>query len=170
MTLITRQGKGSKLTIQEMDGNLIYLEQRSEKSAFINYFDYESQSITNIISSNTWYKLNTNTNSLFSRNGLVHTNNRVTNTSNTKIVKLEAIISISAGNNQQIHAAFFKNGSLYPCSEQSTITGTGNRTNAIPIHCVAELQKDDFIEVWVKNQNGTTNITLDNVNAIVIEL
>ena len=26
MTLITRQGKGSKLTIQEMDGNLLYLE------------------------------------------------------------------------------------------------------------------------------------------------
>jgi hypothetical protein len=26
MSLITRQGKGSKLTIQEMDGNLTYLE------------------------------------------------------------------------------------------------------------------------------------------------
>jgi hypothetical protein len=29
MTLVTRQGKGSKLTIQEMDGNLEYLEQLS---------------------------------------------------------------------------------------------------------------------------------------------
>jgi hypothetical protein len=29
MTLITRQGKGTKLTIQEMDGNLTYLEQQS---------------------------------------------------------------------------------------------------------------------------------------------
>jgi hypothetical protein len=30
MTLITRQGKGSRLTIQEMDGNLEYLEQLAE--------------------------------------------------------------------------------------------------------------------------------------------
>jgi hypothetical protein len=32
MTLITRQGKGSKLTIQEMDGNLEYLEQLAQQS------------------------------------------------------------------------------------------------------------------------------------------
>jgi hypothetical protein len=28
MSLVTRQGKGSKLTIQEMDGNLTYLDQK----------------------------------------------------------------------------------------------------------------------------------------------
>jgi hypothetical protein len=31
MPLITREGKGSKLTIQEMDGNLLYLEQLAQQ-------------------------------------------------------------------------------------------------------------------------------------------
>ena len=30
MSLITRQGKGSKLTIQEMDGNLEFLNEQSQ--------------------------------------------------------------------------------------------------------------------------------------------
>jgi len=170
MSLVLRQLKGSRLTIQEMDNNLKYLEDRSEKPAYINYFDFDSNSITDISVADEWYKLNTNTTSLFSRNGLVHTNNRVTNTSGTKVFQIEGIVSVSAGNNQEIHASFFKNGNLYPCSEQSTITGTGNRTNAIPFHCVVELQKDEFIEVWIKNKTGTTNIILDNVNVIVKEM
>jgi hypothetical protein len=138
--------------------------------AYINYFDFDSASETNIINSNAWYKLNTNTTSLFSRNGLVHTNNRVTNTSNTKILKIEGIVSISAGNNQELHAAFFKNGQLYPCSEQSNNTGGGLKVVALPFHCVVELQKNEYIEVWVKNKTGTTNITLDNINVIVQEM
>lgn len=33
MSLITRQGKGSKLTIEEMDNNLLYLESLSGTSS-----------------------------------------------------------------------------------------------------------------------------------------
>ena len=135
MTLITRQGKGSKLTIQEMDGNLLYLDK-----AFINYFDFSSESETQIDVVDTWYKLNTDTQSVFSRNGLIHSNNRVTNEGeNAKIVKLEAISSLSAGPNREIHLAFFKNDNLIPCAEQSVFTGSGTRVVALPIHCVTEL-------------------------------
>lgn len=149
--------------VQEIINNQYY-------PAYINYFDFNSGSETNIVSSNTWYKLNTDTTSLFSRNGLVHTNNRITNTGSTKVFKIEGIISISAGNNQELHAAFFRNGVLYPCSEQSSITGAGNRVQSIPFHCVIELQTNQYVEVWVKNQTSTTNIILDNVNVIVTEM
>jgi hypothetical protein len=37
MTLITRQGKGSKLTIQDMDGNLTYLEQIAQEGGGSTY-------------------------------------------------------------------------------------------------------------------------------------
>jgi hypothetical protein len=144
----------------------------NQKPHYINYFEFTGNPITNIVSSATWYKLNTNsTTSLFSRGDLVHTNNRVTYTGTTsKVFQIEGIVSVSAGNNEQIHASFFKNNSLYPCSEQSTVTSSGGKSTALPFHCIVELQTNDYIEVFVKNQSNTTNITLDNVNVIVKEM
>lgn len=140
------------------------------KPAYINYFDFSSSSVTDITAINTWVKLNADTTSIFSRDGLVHTDNKVTNTGSSKVFKVEGIISVSAGNNQTIHAAFFKNGVLLPCSEQSAITSGSNRIQAIPLHCLVELNTNDYIEVWVKNQANTTDITLDNVNVIITEI
>lgn len=140
------------------------------KPAYINYFDFSSSSVTDITAINTWVKLNADTTSIFSRDGLVHTDNRVTNTGSSKVFKVEGIISVSAGSNQTIHAAFFKNGVLHPCSEQSAITSGSNRVQAIPFHCLVELGTNDYIEVWVKNQANTTDITLDNVNVIITEI
>ena len=138
--------------------------------AYINYFDFSSNLVTDIVSVNTWVKLNTNTTSLFSRDGLVHTNNRVTNTGGQRVFKVEGIVSVSSGNNNEIHTAFFKNGVLHPCSEQSTVTNSGNKVNALPFHCLIELNTNDFIEVYVKNKLNTTDITLGNVNVIVTEI
>lgn len=140
------------------------------KPAYINYFDFDSDSVTTITTADTWVKLNSDTTSLFSRNGLVHTNNRVTNTGGKRVFKLEGIISVAAGNNNEIHAAFFKNDVIHPCSEQSTITNSGNKVNALPFHCLIELDTNQYIEVWVKNKLSTTDITLGNVNVIVTEI
>ena len=140
------------------------------KPAYINYFDFSSSSVTDITAINTWVKLNADTTSIFSRDGLVHTDNKVTNTGSSKVFKVEGIISVSAGSNQTIHAAFFKNGVLHPCSEQSAITSGTNRVQAIPFHCLVELSTNDYIEVWVKNQANTTDITLDNINVIITEI
>jgi len=140
------------------------------RPAYVNYFDFSSASVTDIVTANAWVKLNTNTTSLFSRNGLVHTNNRVTNTGAQRVFKIEGIISVSAGNNNEIHAAFFKNGVLHPCSEQSTVTNPNNKVSALPFHCLIELDTNQYIEVWVKNKVNTTDITLGNVNVIVTEI
>jgi hypothetical protein len=140
------------------------------KPAYINYFDFSSASVTDIVTEDTWVKLNTNTTSLFSRDGLVHTNNRVTNTGGKKVFKIEGIVSVASGNNNEIHTAFFKNEALHPCSEQSTVTNSGNKVNALPFHCLIELDTNDFIEVYVKNKLNTTDITLGNVNVIVTEI
>ena len=147
-----------------------YYELEDFKPAYINYFDFSSSSVTDITAVNTWVKLNADTTSLFHRDGLVHTDNRVTNTGSSKVFKVEGIISVSAGSNQTIHAAFFKNDVLHPCSEQSAVTSGSNRVESVPFHCLVELDTDDYIEVWVKNQANTTDITLDNVNVIITEI
>lgn len=96
-----------------MDGNLEYLQSLASK-AYINYHDFNSSSITSAPEDTVtpwpnYIKLETVTTSVFSNNGLIHTNNRVTNTSTTsKVVKLEGILpSISDFIN--VGAAFFKN-------------------------------------------------------------
>jgi hypothetical protein len=148
----------------------LMIKEKFDKS-YLGYYDFSSESITTISQSNTWYKLNTETVSDFKRNGIVHTNNRATNIGSNKVFKVEAIASLQAGNNQEIHLAFYKNGTtLLPCTEQSVNTSTGNRISAIPIHCIAELNTNDFIEVWVKNSTSANDVTIDNINVIIQEL
>jgi hypothetical protein len=140
-------------------------------TAYSNYFDFDSASVTTINTIDTWVKLNTTTTQGFSRNGLSHTNNRLTWTgATTRVFRLEGILSCSSGNNNVIHVAFFKNGNIWPCSEQDSAVGGTGKSTAIPFHCLIELATNDFIEVYVKNASGTANITLDNVNVIAQQL
>jgi hypothetical protein len=148
---------------------------KSRSLDFCNYFDFTSLLFTNILNSNTWYKLNTNTTSSLSRGDLIHSNNRVTNTGSKKVVRMEGIISLTAGSNNEIHAAFFKGGVtptpvIISCSEQSTISGTGNRIESLPFHCVAELDTNEYLEVWVKNGDHVTDLELININVTVQEI
>jgi hypothetical protein len=140
-------------------------------TGYINYFDFSSQSVTTVAQSNTWYKLNTTTTEGFKRNGLVHSNNRVTYTGETtQVFKLEGIVSVESGNNNQVHVAFFKNDNLHPCSEQEVTTSGSGRASNVAFQCLIELAQNDYIEVWTKNATGATNITLGNINVIVTQL
>lgn len=140
-------------------------------TAYANYFDFSSASVTTIDTIDTWVKLNTNTTLGFSRNGLAHTNNRITRSgATTRVFRLEGILSASSGNNNVIHVAFFKNGNLWPCSEQDSAVGGTGKSTAIPFHCLIELATNDYVEVYVKNASSANNITLDNVNVIVQQL
>jgi hypothetical protein len=146
----------------------IYVNQKQ----YINYFELNG-SVTTITTVDTWVKLNTvATTSLFSAGGeLVHTNNRITYTGAIpRVFQIEGIISVSSGNNHEIHAAFFRDGTLYPCSEQSVVASSGGKSGALPFQCVIELQENEYVEVWVKNSTATTNITLSNLNVITKEL
>lgn len=154
----------------EVSGILNFDLPEKDIPAYINYFDFNSNSTTVVNAIDTWYKLNTITTSLFKHDGFVHTNNRITNTSKKKRIKLEGVASVSSGNNNVIHFAFFINGQLWPCSEQEIVTASGGRSSACPFHCVAELNTNDFVEVFVKNATSTNNIVLDNVNVIITEL
>jgi hypothetical protein len=156
--------------LSQIDTKILNIIQGSlAKKAYINYFDFTSEAVTTINNADEWTLLNTTTTQGFSNNGLVHTNNRVTNTGVKKIFKVEGIASVSSGNNNEIHFAFFKNGSLFPCSVQSVVTTSGGRSSAIPFHCLVELDKTDYVEVFIKNSTSDTNVTLHNVNVIITQ-
>lgn len=140
---------------------------------YSNYFDFSSGDVTTITTADTWVKLSATTTQGFTNNGLVHSDNRITNSGATGIFKLEGIVSLESGNNNVLGVAFFKNGSIIACSEQKQVTSTHGGVelaSAIPIQCLTELTPGDFIEVYVKNISATNNITLDNINFIITEL
>jgi N-acetylneuraminic acid mutarotase len=140
-------------------------------TGYINYFDFSSQSVTTVAQSNTWYKLNTTTTEGFKRNGLVHSNNRVTYIgSETKVFKLEGIASLASNNGNKVHIAFFKNEELWPCSESDIVTAGAGAFINVANQCLIQLAQNDFIEVWVKNATGANNITMDKLNVIVTQL
>lgn len=139
--------------------------------SFINLFAYGTSSVTTMTASNTYYKLNVDTTVGYSRNGLSSTSgNKVSYSSSlTKVFKVECIISLSSGNNNEIHVAFFKNGEILPYSEQDLVTDSGGKLGAIPNQCLVELATGDYIEVWCKNKTATNSINISNYNLIITE-
>lgn len=139
--------------------------------AFINFFDFSSSTGTKIPKGNTWVKLECVANLGFKRNRLELSQfTKVTNTGVKKLFRLQAIVSLSAGNNNEIHASFFKNDVIVPCSEESVVTSSGGKASALPFQCVVELDTNQFVEVYVKNASGTQDIITRNLNVIISEI
>ena len=139
--------------------------------AFINCFMFGDTFTTGITQSGVWKKLNVETTEGFSRDGFVHTDNRITNTDGLRITKCEAIVSLSSGNNNELHLAFYKNGTtIVPCSEQELITSSGGKLQGAAIQCLVELGENDYVEIWTKNQTGSVDIVCENYNFIVTEM
>lgn len=175
MALTLRQNLDRRLTIPEMDDNLIYLEKLA-KTRYINFFDNTSESTTPL-TLNNWIKIVTNTSSTFDNNGLTHTNNRITNDGETGVFKITTIVSgyINDALGHILHLAIFKNGVLVSCSEQATFTITNvtlNLVSSVSIQCIVQLQPGDYIEVFMKE--GLSNVPSDfhlmSINTIVHSL
>jgi hypothetical protein len=149
-------------------------EQACDPLQYLNYADFQSGAVTTINTAGVWEKLNTTTQVIHSVGAeLAHTNNRITNITNDGWVRVSGIASLSAGNSTEIHVAIFKNGAIWPCSEQSAVTifkGGQNKASAIPFQCTVQLDAGDYLEVYVKNEDNTDNITLLNVNVIAEKL
>lgn len=165
MSLVLRQVKGSKLTISEMDGNLVYLDKD-----YINYFDVSSGLITTMTASNTFYPLQTTTTEGLVKGGFTYSNNFIERTGVDTAVEAQATISFEGGNNRDYHVAFFKNGLLWPCSEVSTSANGNGKPAFLVSQCLVPLDTGDYLEIYVKNETDTQNLTLETLNVIVKEI
>lgn len=128
--------------------------------------------ITTFAQQNTYYKLVANTIVGLEGNGLVSsTSQRITNTSSgTKNVKFDATLCFTGSNNNNIHFAFFLDGSLVSSSEEDTTIPSGGRIDAMPLQCLVSLPANSYVEIYVKNSSSTNSITLDHLNVIATEV
>ena len=134
----------------------------------LNFFDFSSASVTSG-SQDVWTPLVASVTQGFQRNGIsVASNGLISYNGTPKQFQFSFIVSLIGATNRKIHAAMFKNGSLWPCSEFVQVLPSGSETS-IPSQCTIPLAAGDTLEVRVKCSNNTLSLTLDNLNVIIKE-
>ena len=101
-----------------------------------------------------------------------HTNNRLTYTgSKDRDFNINVSSSLTSGNNKIIHISIFVNGSaMIVGSDANSTSNAGGRSENIVSISSTELSPNDYIEVFVKNETDTANITLTDSNLIISEV
>ena len=134
-----------------------------------NMFDFSSNTVTTISSSSTYYPVQCVTTSVYTK-GFTHSNGRLTKVGDGyNPIKLEGVIAFNGTNNDELHVTFHKSGVIIPCS-LGTMVIRGSGGNTISFHCMTEMVDGDYIEVYVSNQSGARDVTLENMNIILTEL
>ena len=134
----------------------------------LNFFDLSSASVTSG-NQDAWTTLVTSVTQGFQRNGVsVDSNGLISYSGSAKQFQFSFILSFIGSTNRKIHAAMFKNGQLWPCSEFVHVLTSGNEVT-IPSQCTIPLASGDTLEVRVKCSTHALSITLDNLNVIIKE-
>jgi hypothetical protein len=139
--------------------------------AYLNFFDILGTKVTTISGINEWTILETGATVGFSNDHItVSPVGKVTNIGEKRLFKIDVVISVSSGNNNVLHVAFFKNNVIVPSSEQDVVTNAGGKATSFPMQCVVELLPSDYLEIKIKNATATNNILLTHLNVILTEL
>lgn len=141
---------------------------RSKFNSFLNYYDHLGTSVTTITTTN-FYKLTTTTTLGLYNDNFQHTNNRITNLNTNRNCKLEASVSVTSGNNNILNFAFYKNGAIISSSEMDVTCSSSGKASTTHIQTIVNLDVNDYVEVWVKNQSSN-NVTLVHLNVIITEI
>lgn len=97
-----------------------------------------------------------------------HTNNRATYVGAiTRLFRVTGIVSLTAGNNNQIGVYVAKNGSTIASSETYLTANTAGRAENGVVQSIVSLAENEYIEIWVENDSAVTNITVSDLNVVV---
>lgn len=88
----------------------------------------------------------------------------------TGFYKVVVMTSCTSGNNKELEIAIYKNGSiLTPSRSKSTTSGSGRAEN-ISSQDIVELETNDYIEVYLANNTGTSNVISEDMNVIITRI
>jgi hypothetical protein len=160
---------------------LVGVTATDNKSLFINcvgiansgdisqYYMNGNVTATTVVSSGVAYKVAGTTTSAAVTQKFINTNNRATYVGAlTKFFSVTATLSLTSGNNHQIGVYIAKNGVLLPESEIYITTNGAGRAEAAVVQSLVQLTANDYIEIFVENDTSATNITVTDLNVIVI--
>ena len=119
---------------------------------------------TTIAVAGTYYKA-AGTTTQIDVNRFTHANNRLTYTG-TPTVRARAIAMLSvltAGTNDVLGFKIAKNGTPIAASEIRRFVGTGTDVGAVALAVDVDLATNDYLEIWVTNEDATATVTLDKM-------
>jgi hypothetical protein len=189
MSLVLRQVKGSKLTIQEGDNNFTYLEGLANKSRpnVASFFDITDSAVTTFSATSVWTPLISNSQGGANTANFISLVPDAYNTGNfgyiyqipgvsgnvPAVFKFEVIATIKGGNSKDIQIALFRdvggqgNPTIWPCSVQDTTTNTpGSRPVQLVSQCLIGLLQGDVVSLFVQNLSDTSSIEIKSLNVI----
>jgi hypothetical protein len=124
---------------------------------------------TPIASTGIAYKAEGITTSAAVTQKFTNTNNRATYIGAlSKHFSVTASLSVTSGNNHQIGIYIAKNGIVLPESEIYITTNGAGRAEGAVVQSLVLLENGDYIEVFVENETAVTNITITDLNVIII--
>jgi len=140
----------------------------------LSFYLEGNTSATTITSANTWFNFASNVAPILQyqsqlNNGL-HLNlatGKIEYTGETRWFSIQGHIEVSAGNNQEIDIALFKNGTIIPGSTTKVVTTSGGKTSSVPGLSIVQLSNGDICDIRVNNTSGSTNITVKSLNVII---
>ena len=137
-------------------------------SSVSNYYMIGNATATTITTINTPVKAAGTTMSDAITQRFTNTTNRATYTGAIKHnFKVSAHATLISENNVQMALYIAFNGVVVPQSLSVVTGGSGGRANSTSAQAIASAGDTDYFEVWVENESGTQNITVENLNVIV---
>jgi hypothetical protein len=172
MSLITRQfgpnAKGSKLTFQEMDDNLLYLEGLSDGISYYGQMSIQTGTTVSIATASTYQSLGfsgTLDSQVF---GLTSaTDFGLKNISgNTILLEVYASVDLDNGNNKVYGIKLAKNGVLIDETECRAETGNTHTLIKLNTNWMIELDDQDEVELYLTNFTSTGNVVVDRAKVV----
>lgn len=74
------------------------------------------------------------------------------------------------GNSHQYAFSFYKNGVKVVESEKTITSDSSGRSSTFVIQAVIEMSEGDYVEVWVQDNTGSTDVTVSFLNVIAIPI
>jgi len=139
---------------------------------YIDLYDYTSNSVTTISSTGVYYKVDMNASSTLSKGFTALANGRIIKVGDSykTPMKIQANIAVQGSNNDEIHFLFYKNGYSVSNSLATKVIVGNNKGDTTTLQCLETLNDGDYIEVYVSNESGARDVTLENVDIIINEL
>ena len=100
-----------------------------------------------------------------------HASNRVTYSSDlVETFRVTACCSISGNNNVVYRIQAYLNGTTPIGTPQRSTTNGSGRAESFSWQGTVQLGEGDYIEMWIANESGTQNVTVEDLSVLVLQV
>jgi hypothetical protein len=128
---------------------------------------------TTVLSTNTFYKIAGTTTAAAANIKFNHANNRLTYTGVIpRRFHISTVLSFTSGNNNVCEFGFYDSvlGSVQTNSKVKTTANTAGRAENITLITVLDMVQNEYIEIHCANTTATNNITVEDLNFVILEV